>query len=180
MRTNLKPRRREAGFTLIDLLFVLGLIGVLSAIAFPRLLLARQSAGAASALGSLRSISSAELTFGLTCGGGFYAPSLPDLGTPPPGSPAAFLSPGMTTGASVTRSGYMVRLEGTPFPTAPASCNGLAAGVASQAYKAGADPLLPDVPRYFAINSNNQIWEDRSSLFAAMPEVGEPAGGHVL
>jgi type II secretory pathway pseudopilin PulG len=172
--------RREGGFTLIDLLFVMGLIGVISAIAFPRLLLARQSAGAASALGSLRAISSAELTFALTCGGGFYAPSLPDLGTPPPGSPEAFLSPGMTTGASVTRSGYVVRLEGTPFPQAPPSCNGLGAGEASQAYKAAADPVVPDVPRYFAINSNNQIWEDRNSLWAAMPEVGEPAAGHVL
>jgi type II secretory pathway pseudopilin PulG len=171
---------RQEGFTLVDMLFVLGLIGVLSAIAFPRLLLARQSAGAASALGALRAISSAELTFALTCGGGFYAPSLPDLGTAPPGSPEAFLSPGMTTGVTVTRSGYTVRLEATPFPGAPASCNGVAAGDASQAYKAGADPVVPDVPRYFAINSNNQIWEDRTSLFALMPEVGEPANGHVL
>ncbi|HEY7188090.1 MAG TPA: type II secretion system protein [Vicinamibacterales bacterium] len=176
----MKKSRREEGFTLIDMLFVMGLIGVLSAIAFPRLLLARQSAGAASALGSLRAISSAELTFALTCGGGFYAPTLPDLGMAPVGSPEAFLSPGMTTGTSVTRSGYTVRLEGAPFPQAPPSCNGLGAGEASQAYKAAADPVVPDVPRYFAINSNNQIWEDRSSLWAAMPEVGEPASGHVL
>jgi len=171
---------REDGFTLVDMLFVLGLIGVLSAIAFPRLLLARQSAGAASALGSLRSIASAELTFALTCGGGFYAPTLPDLGTPPPGSAEAFLSPGMTTGLTVTRSGYTVRLEATAYAGAPASCNGVAAGDASQAYKAGADPVVPDVPRYFAINANNQIWEDRASVFALMPEAGEPTSGHVL
>src|SRR5204862_1927250 len=121
------------GFALVDLLFVCGIIGVLAIIAMPRLLLAKQSAGAAAAIGSLRAINSAELTFALTCGGGFYAPSLPDLGTPPPGSPEAFLSPGMTTGASVTRSGYVIRLEGTPFPHSPASCNGVAAGHAHQA-----------------------------------------------
>src|SRR5262249_1291337 len=79
--------RPAESFLPVDWSFVHGALGVRSAIAFPRLLLACQSAGAASALGSLRSISSAELTFALTCGGGFYAPSLPDLGTPPPGSP---------------------------------------------------------------------------------------------
>jgi hypothetical protein len=116
----------------------------------------------------------------LTCGGGFYAPSLPDLGTPPPGSPEPFLSPNLTSGASVTRSGYLFQLEGTPFPGAPPTCNGLGAGEASQAYKAGADPVVPDVPRYFAINAAAQIWEERSSIYAAMPEDGEPAIGHVL
>src|SRR5690348_13844698 len=142
------------GFTLVDMLFVIGLIGVLSAIAFPRLLLARQTAGAASALGSLRAISSAELTFALTCGAGFYAPTLPALGTPPPGSTEAFITSGLAMANSVTRSGYTIQLTGTAFAGAPDTCNGLGAGVASQGYKAGADPVVPDVPRYFAINSS--------------------------
>jgi hypothetical protein len=40
------------------------------------MLLAQQAAGASSAIGSLRTIGSAELTFALTCGSGFYAPNL--------------------------------------------------------------------------------------------------------
>ena len=78
--------RKAHGFALIDLIFVCGIIGLLASIALPRLLAAQQSAGAASAIGSMRAINSAQLTFALTCGSGFYAPDLPTLGTPPPGS----------------------------------------------------------------------------------------------
>src|ERR1700692_889240 len=77
--------RKTDGFALIDLIFTMGIIGVLCSIALPRLLLARQAAGAASAIGSMRAINSAQLTFALTCGGGFYAPSLTTLGTLPVG-----------------------------------------------------------------------------------------------
>src|SRR5262245_41424157 len=89
--------RDDRGFALVDLLFVCGVIGVLSAIAMPRLLLAKQLAGAASAIGSLRTINSSELTFALTCGGGFYAPDLTTLGTPPAGSNEGYISPGLAT-----------------------------------------------------------------------------------
>jgi type IV pilus assembly protein PilA len=177
--TTVRPRN-SAGFALIDLLFVCGIIGVLSIIALPRLMYAKQSAGAASAIGAMRAINSAQLTFALTCGGGFYAPKLTTLGTPPPGSNEAFLSPNMTAADSVTRSGYIIQLSATPFPGAPGSCNGVAMGAAGQAFKAGADATEPSNLRNFATNANGQIFENNSSLFAAMPEVGEPVAGHVL
>jgi len=178
--TTTTTRQNAAGFALIDLLFVCGLIGVLSIIALPRLLYAKQSAGAASAIGAMRAINSAQLTFALTCGGGFYAPKLTTLGTPPPGSAEAFLSPNMTTSDSVTRSGYIIQLTSTPYATAPATCNGVGLGLAGQAFKAAADPTEPTNARFFATNANGQIFEHTSSLFAAMPEVGEPVVGHVL
>jgi hypothetical protein len=168
---------------LIDILFVCGIIAILSTIALPRLLLARQAAGAASAIGSLRAIGSGQLTFALTCGGGFYAPSLTSLGTAPVGTLEAFLSPNLTTADSVIRSGYTIQLEGAPYPGAPSSCNGLAAGETAQGFKAAADPLRPletENTRFFAINSHSQLYEHSASLWAAMPEAGEPAVGHVL
>ena len=168
------------GFALIDLLFVCGIIGVLAVIATPRLLLAKQSAGSASAIGSLRAINSAELSFALTCGGGFYAPALTQLGHPPAGSPQAFISPSLASADTVTTAGYLIQITGTPFPGAPGSCNGVAAGALSQGFKGGADPADPGNPRYFATNANAQIWENTSSIFAAMPEVGEPPVGHPL
>ena len=84
--------RKADGFALIDLLFVCGIVGLLSSIALPRLTQARQSAGASSAIGSMRAINSAQLTFALTCGAGFYAPNLTTLGTAPPGSTEPFIA----------------------------------------------------------------------------------------
>lgn len=172
--------RKADGFALIDVLFVCGLMGILSSIAAPRLLMAKQSAGAASAIGSLRTIHSAQLTFALTCGGGFYAPNLTTLGRTPVGSREAFITPNLSTSNVVTRSGYTIEIEGTPYAGAPSSCNGLGAGEAAQVYRATADPTDADNFRNFATNVNGSIFEHTTSLAATMPEVGEPGVGHVL
>ena len=172
--------RKAQGFALIDLIFVCGVIGVLCSIALPRLLLAKQAAGSASAIGSMRTINSAELTYALTCGNGFYAPTLTTLGTAPPGSREAFIGGGLGDSDTVTKSGYVIQLSATPFAGAPGTCNGLSAGSGGQSYKAAADPSEPGNPRFFATNANGLIFEDTSTLFSIMPEGGEPASGHFL
>src|SRR5262249_41735280 len=149
--------RREQGVALIDLLFVIGMILVLTVLAVPGMLRARQSATAASAIASMRAINSAQLTFALTCGGGFYAPNLSTLGTAPPGTLDGFIGGGLGASDIVTKGGYIVRLTSTPFAGAPASCNGLAMGGAGQAFVAAADPAEPSNPRFFATNANAQI-----------------------
>jgi len=173
-------RNKAQGFALIDLIFVCGIIGLLCSIALPRLLLAQQSAGAASAIGSMRTINSAQLTFALTCGGGFYAPKLTTLGIAPPGSNQAFLSPDVTSADTVTKSGYIIQMTATPFPGSPGSCNGVAGGDAGQAFVAAADPTEPTNPRFFATNVNSSIWENSSTLFGVMPEVGDSPAGHLI
>lgn len=172
--------RKADGFALIDILFVIALIGILSTIALPRMLMARQSAGAASAIGSMRVIHSSQLTFALTCGAGFYAPNLTTLGRPPVGTREAFISPNLATANTISKSGYVIQLDGLPFPGAPSSCNGLAVGEAAQGWRAYADPTSSENKRFFATNVNGTIWENNATLSAAMPEVGDPAAGHVL
>jgi type II secretory pathway pseudopilin PulG len=172
--------RKADGFALIDILFVCAMMGILSTIALPRMLMARQSAGAASAIGSLRTIHSAQLTFALTCGAGFYAPNLTTLGRAPVNSREAFISPNLATSNTVQRSGYVIEVDGTAYPGAPGSCNGLAAGAAAQGWRAYADPTSVENTRFFGTNVNGAIWEHTATLSVAIPEVGEPPVGHLL
>ena len=177
----MQTTRKDDGFALIDLIFVCAIIGILASIALPRLVLARQVAGSASAIGSLRAVNSAQLTYAITCGSGFYAPNLTTLGTSTtPGLGATFISPDLGASNSVTKSGYTVRVAATAYSGAPATCNGLAAGEAGQGFKAGADAVEPGNVRFFATNANGLIYEDTSSLYASMPEVGAPSSGHPI
>src|SRR6266480_4514126 len=103
--------RKTQGFALIDLIFVCGIIGLLCSIALPRLLLAKQAAGSASAIGSMRAINSSELTYALTCGSGFYAPNLTTLGIAPIGSHEAFITPSLSESNAVVKSGYTIQIS---------------------------------------------------------------------
>ena len=171
--------RRDAGFTLIDMLFVIALICLLSTMALPGLMRARGAAQAASALGTLRVINSAQLSFAITCGLGFYSPDLPTLGMQPPGGVDAFLPQEMSGGPTFIKSGYLFSLAGTSLPGAPATCNGLAAGLAAPSYAAIADVLDPggSLPRFFGTNTDGVLYEDTSALDATMPESGPPPAG---
>jgi type II secretory pathway pseudopilin PulG len=170
--------RRDAGFTLIDMLFVVSLIGLLSTMAIPGLMRARGAAQSASAIGSLRVVNSAQLSFAITCGLGFYSPDFPTLGVKPPGAINAFLPPEMSAPTFI-KSGYNFSLAGTPIAGAPGTCNGLGPGQSSPGYAAVADTLDPtgSMPRYFGTNADGLIYEDIDSLAATMPESGSPPSG---
>ncbi len=173
-------RTAERGFALLDLIFACGIIGILASIALPRLSSASQAAGSASAIGTMRAINSAQLTYALTCGNGFYAPKLTTLGVAPPASNQAFIAPALAMADTVNHSGYVIQLSAAPYDGAPPTCNGVAAGIAGRSFKAAADPTAPGNVRFFATNAGGTIYEDVTTMWATIPEIGDPPSGHPL
>jgi type IV pilus assembly protein PilA len=122
--------KRAKGFSLIELLIVVAIILIIAAIAIPNLLRSRMAANEASAVGTLRSISTANATYANTYNIG-YAGDLNYLGPPASGTPDSTHADvldstvsGIAGGASNTaiKSGYVFTYaapSATPTPGIP-------------------------------------------------------------
>lgn len=81
MRNQMRNQNRnQKGFSLIELLIVVAIILIIAAIAIPNLLSARMAANEASAVSSIRTVNTAEVTYNSTYPDVGYAAALVNLG----------------------------------------------------------------------------------------------------
>jgi prepilin-type N-terminal cleavage/methylation domain-containing protein len=159
--TPLDRSRSRDGFTLIELLIVVALIGILAALGAPFMIAAKGAANESSAVGSLRTLNTAQVAYQASCGASFYSPTIAHLVAEGFAGPDLDVSP---------KSGYTFALT----PSAGGRPGGTdCTGAASQGdYYASALRVSPDTGRRgFATNHVGTIWQDTAGVPPAEPFV---------
>jgi type IV pilus assembly protein PilA len=156
---------QEKGFSLIELLIVVAIILIIAAIAIPDLLKSRQAANQASAVGSLRTLNTAEITYASTYNTG-YSRTLAVLGgnsimTSP--SSAGLIDDVLASGAKSSYLFFYVSCPATPGPDDGSMGNGACAMVTS--YQLVGNPASgPNAGNFYYTDASGVIRQNNQTL----------------
>ncbi|HYE24340.1 MAG TPA: prepilin-type N-terminal cleavage/methylation domain-containing protein [Clostridia bacterium] len=162
--------RKQKGFSLIELLIVVAIILIIAAIAIPNLLRSRIAANESSAVGSVRSINTAQVSYASTYPTVGFAASLKELGTPAAGCAAATSASaclldsvlGCAAGTNCIKSGYKFNTTGS-------------AEVPAQTYTADGIPVTPGQTGQRGFFSDTSGVIRYNTTGTAVPTIADPA-----
>ena len=172
--------KKQKGFSLIELLIVVPIILIIAAIAIPNLLRSRMAANEASAVGSIRTMNTASISYNSTYGNGFPV-NLTQIGTT--GAAAVSCNNAQLIDSVLTlgvKSGYnFAILAGNGAAVAPAGC---ATPGSTDGYGVNATPVAVGTTgqRSFCSDASGVIRYDATGAAFAVANALCTAGTGVL